>query len=151
MPVCWVSCKFILLDYVCSATQCSQEHACLWPYHQHSECELGACSRTCAGVPHHLCPNHWRPHWGVCKCEYVASNSYSRWCFFILDNFFCALFYLQTSVPGNRNNVILQNLQPDTPYRINVMAYYADGPGGDLSGDGHTCNNSDTYMCTHIH
>ncbi|XP_053093288.1 collagen alpha-1(XII) chain isoform X3 [Pangasianodon hypophthalmus] len=43
-----------------------------------------------------------------------------------------------TSVPGNRNNVILQNLQPDTPYRINVMAFYLDGPGGELSGDGHT-------------
>ncbi|KAK3562956.1 hypothetical protein QTP86_011711 [Hemibagrus guttatus] len=43
-----------------------------------------------------------------------------------------------TSVPGNRNNVILQNLQPNTPYRINVMAFYQDGPGGDLSGDGHT-------------
>ncbi|XP_017331753.1 collagen alpha-1(XII) chain isoform X3 [Ictalurus punctatus] len=43
-----------------------------------------------------------------------------------------------TSVPGNRNNVILQNLQPDTPYRINVMAFYQDGPGGELSGDGHT-------------
>ncbi|XP_060790300.1 collagen alpha-1(XII) chain isoform X3 [Neoarius graeffei] len=43
-----------------------------------------------------------------------------------------------TSVPGNRNNVILQNLQPDTPYKINVMALYPDGPGGELSGDGHT-------------
>ncbi|KAF4084089.1 hypothetical protein AMELA_G00124740 [Ameiurus melas] len=43
-----------------------------------------------------------------------------------------------TSVPGNRNNVILQNLLPDTPYRINVMAFYQDGPGGELSGDGHT-------------
>ncbi|TSO25219.1 Collagen alpha-1(XII) chain [Bagarius yarrelli] len=43
-----------------------------------------------------------------------------------------------TSVPGNRNNVVLQNLQPDTPYRINVMAVYQDGPGGDLNGDGHT-------------
>ncbi|GAA6109498.1 collagen alpha-1(XII) chain isoform X1 [Tachysurus ichikawai] len=43
-----------------------------------------------------------------------------------------------TTVPGNRNNVILQNLQPNTPYTINVMALYQDGPGGDLSGDGHT-------------
>ncbi|XP_052001055.1 collagen alpha-1(XII) chain isoform X3 [Xyrauchen texanus] len=43
-----------------------------------------------------------------------------------------------TSVPGNRNSVILQNLQPDTPYNINVEAIYQDGPGGRLSGDGHT-------------
>ncbi|XP_060735731.1 collagen alpha-1(XII) chain isoform X2 [Tachysurus vachellii] len=43
-----------------------------------------------------------------------------------------------TTVPGNRNNVILQSLQPNTPYTINVMALYQDGPGGDLSGDGHT-------------
>ncbi|KAI4875292.1 hypothetical protein NFI96_022562 [Prochilodus magdalenae] len=43
-----------------------------------------------------------------------------------------------TSVPGNRNNVILQNLQPDTPYRITVASIYPDGAGGELSGDGHT-------------
>uniref|UniRef100_A0A672LA79 Collagen type XII alpha 1 chain n=1 Tax=Sinocyclocheilus grahami TaxID=75366 RepID=A0A672LA79_SINGR len=43
-----------------------------------------------------------------------------------------------TSVPGNRNSVILQNLQPDTPYNINVEAIYQDGPGGRLSGDGKT-------------
>uniref|UniRef100_A0AAY5EVL3 Collagen, type XII, alpha 1a n=1 Tax=Electrophorus electricus TaxID=8005 RepID=A0AAY5EVL3_ELEEL len=43
-----------------------------------------------------------------------------------------------TSVPGNRNNIVLQNLEPDTPYKINVVAVYVDGPGGELSGDGHT-------------
>uniref|UniRef100_A0A9J8AGW4 Collagen, type XII, alpha 1a n=1 Tax=Cyprinus carpio carpio TaxID=630221 RepID=A0A9J8AGW4_CYPCA len=43
-----------------------------------------------------------------------------------------------TSVPGNRNSVILQNLQPDTPYNINVEAIYQDGPGGRLTGDGKT-------------
>ncbi|KAF5909696.1 collagen alpha-1(XII) chain-like isoform X4, partial [Clarias magur] len=42
------------------------------------------------------------------------------------------------TVPGNRNNIILQNLQSDTPYTIKVMAIYQDGPGGELSGDGHT-------------
>ncbi|XP_012693541.2 collagen alpha-1(XII) chain isoform X2 [Clupea harengus] len=41
-------------------------------------------------------------------------------------------------VPGNQNNAILPNLQPDTPYKINVVAIYPDGPGGELSGDGHT-------------
>ncbi|KAK7152488.1 hypothetical protein R3I93_010645 [Phoxinus phoxinus] len=43
-----------------------------------------------------------------------------------------------TSVPGNRNSLILQNLQPDTPYNINVEAIYQEGPGGSLSGDGKT-------------
>uniref|UniRef100_A0A3B4UBU8 Collagen alpha-1(XII) chain n=1 Tax=Seriola dumerili TaxID=41447 RepID=A0A3B4UBU8_SERDU len=43
-----------------------------------------------------------------------------------------------TTVPGNRNNVILQNLDPDTPYIIKVTAIYADGPGGQLEGDGRT-------------
>ncbi|XP_034431804.1 collagen alpha-1(XII) chain isoform X3 [Hippoglossus hippoglossus] len=43
-----------------------------------------------------------------------------------------------TTVPGNRNNVVLQNLDPDTPYNIKVTAIYSDGPGGDLEGDGHT-------------
>uniref|UniRef100_A0A8C7CYD3 Collagen alpha-1(XII) chain n=1 Tax=Oncorhynchus kisutch TaxID=8019 RepID=A0A8C7CYD3_ONCKI len=43
-----------------------------------------------------------------------------------------------TMVPGNRNTVILPNLDADTPYKINVQAIYPDGPGGDLDGDGHT-------------
>uniref|UniRef100_W5NJS9 Collagen alpha-1(XII) chain n=1 Tax=Lepisosteus oculatus TaxID=7918 RepID=W5NJS9_LEPOC len=43
-----------------------------------------------------------------------------------------------TVVPGRRNNVVLQNLQSDTPYRINVVAVYADGPGGELTGNGRT-------------
>ncbi|XP_064187346.1 collagen alpha-1(XII) chain-like isoform X2 [Anguilla rostrata] len=43
-----------------------------------------------------------------------------------------------TVVPGNRNNVILQNLDPDTPYKIRVTAIYTDGPGGELAGDGRT-------------
>uniref|UniRef100_A0A3B3QGQ3 Collagen, type XII, alpha 1a n=1 Tax=Paramormyrops kingsleyae TaxID=1676925 RepID=A0A3B3QGQ3_9TELE len=42
------------------------------------------------------------------------------------------------SVPGNRNSVILQNLQPDTPYTITVVPIYADGPGGELTGPGRT-------------
>ncbi|XP_040916067.1 collagen alpha-1(XII) chain isoform X2 [Toxotes jaculatrix] len=43
-----------------------------------------------------------------------------------------------TTVPGNRNSVVLQNLDPDTPYNIKVTAIYADGPGGELEGDGRT-------------
>lgn len=49
---------------------------------------------------------------------------------------------LQTSVQGNRNNVILQNLDPDTPYNIKVTAIYADGPGGELEGNGRTGTDS---------
>nr|XP_046228238.1 collagen alpha-1(XII) chain isoform X2 [Scatophagus argus] len=43
-----------------------------------------------------------------------------------------------TVVPGNRNNAMLQNLLPDTPYNITVEAIYAEGPGGSLSGVGRT-------------
>ncbi|XP_031437444.1 collagen alpha-1(XII) chain isoform X2 [Clupea harengus] len=43
-----------------------------------------------------------------------------------------------TVVPGNRNNAILQNLLPDTPYNITVEAVYADGAGGSLVGNGRT-------------
>eukprot|EP00062_Callorhinchus_milii_P020383 gi/632975970/ref/XP_007904530.1/ PREDICTED: collagen alpha-1(XII) chain isoform X1 [Callorhinchus milii] len=41
-------------------------------------------------------------------------------------------------VPGRRNNVVLQPLETDTPYRISVVAMYADGDGGQLTGDGRT-------------
>ncbi|XP_038160859.1 collagen alpha-1(XII) chain [Cyprinodon tularosa] len=43
-----------------------------------------------------------------------------------------------TMVPGNRNNAMLQNLFPDTPYNISVEAIYGEGPGGSLSGNGRT-------------
>uniref|UniRef100_UPI003AAE1D4A collagen alpha-1(XII) chain-like n=1 Tax=Centroberyx gerrardi TaxID=166262 RepID=UPI003AAE1D4A len=43
-----------------------------------------------------------------------------------------------TVVPGNRNNAMLQNLLPDTPYNITVEAVYAEGPGGNLNGKGRT-------------
>ncbi|XP_063040582.1 collagen alpha-1(XII) chain isoform X2 [Engraulis encrasicolus] len=43
-----------------------------------------------------------------------------------------------TTVPGNQNTALLPNLQADTPYKINVVAIYPDGPGGELAGDGHT-------------
>ena len=41
-------------------------------------------------------------------------------------------------VQGNVNNLLLENLDPDTPYNIKVTAIYADGPGGELEGDGRT-------------
>ncbi|XP_041420606.1 collagen alpha-1(XII) chain isoform X2 [Xenopus laevis] len=43
-----------------------------------------------------------------------------------------------TTVPGRRNNVVLQPLLPDTPYKITVVAVYADGDGGQLTGNGRT-------------
>nr|XP_012997177.1 collagen alpha-1(XII) chain isoform X1 [Cavia porcellus] len=43
-----------------------------------------------------------------------------------------------TTVPGRRNNIILQSLQPDTPYKITVIAVYEDGDGGHLTGNGRT-------------
>uniref|UniRef100_A0A674MXT1 Collagen alpha-1(XII) chain n=1 Tax=Takifugu rubripes TaxID=31033 RepID=A0A674MXT1_TAKRU len=43
-----------------------------------------------------------------------------------------------TTVPANRNNVLLPNLDPDTPYNIKVTAIYDDGPGGELEGNGRT-------------
>uniref|UniRef100_A0A8C5A5D2 Collagen type XII alpha 1 chain n=1 Tax=Gadus morhua TaxID=8049 RepID=A0A8C5A5D2_GADMO len=42
------------------------------------------------------------------------------------------------TVQGNVNNLILENLDPDTPYNIKVTAIYSDGPGGELEGDGRT-------------
>ncbi|CAG09868.1 unnamed protein product, partial [Tetraodon nigroviridis] len=42
------------------------------------------------------------------------------------------------TVPANRNNVVLPNLDPDTPYNIKVTAIYNDGPGGELEGNGRT-------------
>ncbi|XP_075883605.1 collagen alpha-1(XII) chain isoform X2 [Nelusetta ayraudi] len=43
-----------------------------------------------------------------------------------------------TTVPGNQNSVILQNLDTDTPYNIKVTAMYSDGAGGDIDGNGRT-------------
>lgn len=50
------------------------------------------------------------------------------------------LFFVeQMVVPGNTNNVLLDRLQPDTPYSVNVVALYADGEGGQLADRGRTC------------
>ena len=68
---------------------------------------------------------------------------------FAVINVVLSLCVLQTTVPANRNTVILQNLTPDTPYNIKVMAVYPDGPGGDIAGDGRT--GTHTHACTHTH
>uniref|UniRef100_A0A672NXH6 Collagen type XII alpha 1 chain n=1 Tax=Sinocyclocheilus grahami TaxID=75366 RepID=A0A672NXH6_SINGR len=41
-------------------------------------------------------------------------------------------------VPGNINNAFLDQLVPDTPYSVNVMAVYADGEGPGIDGKGKT-------------
>ncbi|KAM8953803.1 collagen alpha-1(XII) chain [Pelodytes ibericus] len=45
---------------------------------------------------------------------------------------------LTTSVGGKQNSVVLQRLQPDTPYSITVASQYAEGEGGRISGRGKT-------------
>lgn len=45
----------------------------------------------------------------------------------------------QVLVPGNLNNAFLDQLVPDTPYSVNVMAVYADGEGPGIDGNGKTC------------
>ncbi|KAM9355371.1 collagen alpha-1(XII) chain [Pholidichthys leucotaenia] len=41
-------------------------------------------------------------------------------------------------VPGNTNNAFLDNLIPDTPYNVDVVAVYADGDGGPVKSTGKT-------------
>lgn len=58
--------------------------------------------------------------------------------FFFHFFFFCLCDDFQTTVPGIRNSLVLQNLLPDTPYNVTVEAIYADGVGGSLNGNGKT-------------
>lgn len=46
---------------------------------------------------------------------------------------------LQLVVPSSQTNLILQNLDPDTDYYVNVAALYDGGLGGELERDGRTC------------
>lgn len=51
------------------------------------------------------------------------------------------LFFSSSSkvlVPGTINNAFLDNLIPDTPYNINVVALYADGEGPPVTGSDKT-------------
>ncbi|XP_062981009.1 collagen alpha-1(XII) chain isoform X2 [Elgaria multicarinata webbii] len=43
-----------------------------------------------------------------------------------------------TTVGGRQNSVVLQKLQPDTPYSVTVSSIYADGEGGQMTGRGKT-------------
>ncbi|GAA6231691.1 collagen alpha-1(XII) chain-like isoform X1 [Lates japonicus] len=45
---------------------------------------------------------------------------------------------LSTQVGGKKTSVILQKLEPDTPYAVTVAAVYPTGVSKDISGDGRT-------------
>ncbi|XP_048391729.1 collagen alpha-1(XII) chain isoform X1 [Stegostoma tigrinum] len=45
-------------------------------------------------------------------------------------------------VPGNTNNLLLERLQPDTKYSVNVVAMYADGEGDPQTSEGQTLTRS---------
>uniref|UniRef100_A0A4W6EWK5 Collagen alpha-1(XII) chain n=1 Tax=Lates calcarifer TaxID=8187 RepID=A0A4W6EWK5_LATCA len=45
---------------------------------------------------------------------------------------------LSTQVGGKKTSVILQKLEPDTPYTVSVAAVYPTGVSKDISGDGRT-------------
>lgn len=49
-----------------------------------------------------------------------------------------SFYLLQTMVGGRQNSVVIQKLQPDTPYAITVSSMYADGEGGRMTGRGRT-------------
>lgn len=41
----------------------------------------------------------------------------------------------QKNVPGNVVNTVLENLQPETKYKISVLASYRSGEGAPLEGE----------------
>lgn len=64
--------------------------------------------------------------------------------------------HLQVLVPGNINTAFLDQLLPDTPYSVNVVALYADGEGQPVSDDGKTCKTPSlfdtlSYIITILH
>lgn len=46
---------------------------------------------------------------------------------------------LQIVVPGNTHTVHLEQLIPDTPYSLNIVALYSDAEGNPSPGQGRTC------------
>lgn len=46
---------------------------------------------------------------------------------------------LQIVVPGNTHTVHLEQLIPDTPYSVNIVALYSDAEGNPSPGQGRTC------------
>lgn len=48
---------------------------------------------------------------------------------------------MQIVVPGTTTTALLQQLLPDTPYNVGVVALYSDGEGPAISDNGKTCKN----------
>lgn len=48
------------------------------------------------------------------------------------------VFCEQVQVGGKKTNIVLQQLQPDTPYAVTVAAVYPSGASRDISGEGKT-------------
>lgn len=55
----------------------------------------------------------------------------------------------QVQVGGKKTNIVLQQLQPDTPYTVTVAAVYPSGISRDISGEGKTSKNNDrSWSCS---
>lgn len=51
---------------------------------------------------------------------------------------------------GRQNSVVLQKLQPDTPYTVTVSSIYADGEGGRMTGRGKTSKYTNSESLSHL-
>ena len=86
-----------------------------------SLCELGTCRWPCHAIPHHLRPDHRRPHRGICK--HVYNKWFSDHVQMTLNNSpdmlwilnMACLFSCRPRCQETDNSVVLQNLDPDTP------------------------------------
>lgn len=58
---------------------------------------------------------------------------------------------LQLVVPSSQTNLILQDLDPDTDYYVNVAALYDNGLGGELERDGRTCMPNFAFQTKYVH
>lgn len=60
------------------------------------------------------------------------------------------ILFVKVLVPGNINNAFLDQLVPDTPYSVSVLALYPDGAGPPIKGNGKTCKlNFMIILSTH--
>lgn len=55
-------------------------------------------------------------------------------------------FRLETNTAGPETTIVLQELRPQTTYRVTVTAEYGSGPGGVLQTEG-TTKEGDTLLC----
>jgi len=54
------------------------------------------------------------------------------------DKLFLSVIVCKVLVPGNTVTALLEQLESDTPYSVNVVALYADGEGSSVSDNGKT-------------